>query len=215
MQSDLSPRLICRWSEPSRSAYTGRPNQRPAVHRLEKPHGPLAMMTGNSWIGFHQSPGDSHRFRGVPQSKAARLTLAGDWTSRKTTTSPQGRGGAETQNRMSTITAASSAAEDTPRGQLFATWARLELLGGTSDLSWLNPTPHAIAVYASRPLSASSHATLATKRTLLLTWTGLPPAGSRQLCLAHSLDHSSASARRVDGVNWRRRHRPMHRHYRL
>src|SRR6516165_346005 len=36
---------------------------------------------------------------------------------------------------------------------------------------------------------ASSHATLATKRTLLLTWAGLPPAGSRQLCLAHSLDH--------------------------
>ena len=36
---------------------------------------------------------------------------------------------------------------------------------------------------------ASGHATLATKRTLLLTWTGLPPAGSYQLCLAHSLDH--------------------------
>jgi hypothetical protein len=32
---------------------------------------------------------------------------------------------------------------------------------------------------------ASGHATLATKRTLLLTWTGLPPAGSHQLCLAH------------------------------
>src|SRR5215207_8488548 len=32
---------------------------------------------------------------------------------------------------------------------------------------------------------ASGHATLATKRTLLLTWAGLPPAGSRQLCLAH------------------------------
>src|SRR4051812_12971195 len=32
-------------------------------------------------------------------------------------------------------------------------------------------------------------ATLATKRTLLLTWAGLPPAGSHQLCLAHSLDH--------------------------
>ena len=31
--------------------------------------------------------------------------------------------------------------------------------------------------------------TLATKRTLLLTWTGLPSAGSRQLCLAHSLDY--------------------------
>src|SRR3954466_12936663 len=35
---------------------------------------------------------------------------------------------------------------------------------------------------------ASGHATLATKRTLLLTWAGLPPAGSHQLCLAHSLD---------------------------
>ena len=31
---------------------------------------------------------------------------------------------------------------------------------------------------------ASGHATLATKRTLLLTWTGLPPAGSHQLRLA-------------------------------
>src|SRR4029077_1410192 len=28
-----------------------------------------------------------------------------------------------------------------------------------------------------------------TKRTLLLTWAGLPPAGSRQLCLAHSFNH--------------------------
>src|SRR5262249_52537195 len=36
---------------------------------------------------------------------------------------------------------------------------------------------------------ASGRATLATKRTLLLTWAGLPPAGSRQLCLAHSFDH--------------------------
>src|SRR3954462_5088106 len=36
---------------------------------------------------------------------------------------------------------------------------------------------------------ASGHATLATKRTLLLTWAGLPPAGSHQLCLAHSFDH--------------------------
>src|SRR6478736_9598327 len=32
-------------------------------------------------------------------------------------------------------------------------------------------------------------ATLATKRTLLLTWAGLPPAGPHQLCLAHSFDH--------------------------
>src|SRR5262249_25472922 len=36
---------------------------------------------------------------------------------------------------------------------------------------------------------ASGHATLATKRTLLLTWAGLAPAGSHQLCLAHSLNH--------------------------
>src|SRR6516225_4226040 len=35
---------------------------------------------------------------------------------------------------------------------------------------------------------ASGHATLATKRTLLLTWAGLSPAGSHQLCLAHSFD---------------------------
>src|SRR6516164_6962523 len=36
---------------------------------------------------------------------------------------------------------------------------------------------------------ASDPATLATKRTLLLTWTGLAPAGSHQLCLAHLFDH--------------------------
>jgi (p)ppGpp synthase/HD superfamily hydrolase len=32
---------------------------------------------------------------------------------------------------------------------------------------------------------AGDHATLATKRTLPLTWAGLAPAGSHQLCLAH------------------------------
>src|SRR5262245_57878863 len=31
--------------------------------------------------------------------------------------------------------------------------------------------------------------TRSTKRTLLLTWAGLAPAGSHQLCLAHSFDH--------------------------
>src|SRR5215471_16158754 len=51
-----------------------------------------------------------------------------------------------------------------------------------SHLSWLNPTPHAIAVYASRPASPPEpRATLATKRALLLTWAGLAPAGSHQL----------------------------------
>ena len=36
---------------------------------------------------------------------------------------------------------------------------------------------------------ADDHATLATKRTLLLTWAGLSPAGSHQLFLAHLFDH--------------------------
>jgi hypothetical protein len=36
---------------------------------------------------------------------------------------------------------------------------------------------------------ASGPATLATKRTLLLTWAGLAPAGSHQLCLAHLFDY--------------------------
>src|SRR5262249_38652803 len=57
-----------------------------------------------------------------------------------------------------------------------------------SDLSWLNPTPHAIAVYASRPLSpvATQHS-LPSGRCPLLgrTSTGwIAPA-----CLAHSFDH--------------------------
>src|SRR5258705_6900722 len=46
---------------------------------------------------------------------------------------------------------------------------------------------------------ASGHATLATKRTLLLTWAGLPPAGSRQLCLAHSFDHLVGSGEQRRG----------------
>src|SRR3954447_22354957 len=60
-----------------------------------------------------------------------------------------------------------------------------------SDLSWLNPTPHAIShtpcnrCVRFAAAVASGHATLATKRTLLLTWAGLAPAGSHQLCLAH------------------------------
>src|SRR3954470_19337266 len=58
-----------------------------------------------------------------------------------------------------------------------------------SDLSWLNPTPHAIAVYASQPLSpvATQHSLPSGRYSF--TWAGLPPAGSHQLCLAHSLDH--------------------------
>src|SRR5436190_2129900 len=58
-----------------------------------------------------------------------------------------------------------------------------------SDLSWLNPTPHAIAVYASQPLSPVATQHSLPSRTLPFTWAGLSPAGSHQLCLAHSFDH--------------------------
>src|SRR5260370_279046 len=58
-----------------------------------------------------------------------------------------------------------------------------------SDLSWpQSHTPRNRCVRFA-PTVAGGHATLATKRTLLLTWAGLPPAGSHQLCLAHSFDH--------------------------
>src|SRR6478736_913191 len=58
-----------------------------------------------------------------------------------------------------------------------------------SDVSWLNPTPHAIAVYASQPLSpvATQHSLPSGRYSL--TWAGLAPAGSHQLCLAHLFDH--------------------------
>src|SRR5205085_2345591 len=58
-----------------------------------------------------------------------------------------------------------------------------------SDLTRLNPTPHAIAVYASQPLSPVATQHSLPSRTLPFTWAGLSPAGSHQLCLAHSFDH--------------------------
>jgi len=52
----------------------------------------------------------------------------------------------------------------------------------TLSISWLNRSPHTIAVYASWPPSPTeSHATLTTRRALPLTRAGLPPAGTRQL----------------------------------
>src|SRR5712671_6692128 len=58
----------------------------------------------------------------------------------------------------------------------------------TSDLSWLNPTPHAIAVYASQPLSpvATQHSLPSGRYSLL------GPVFhrlDRTSCLAHSFNN--------------------------
>src|SRR5436189_1210897 len=77
------------------------------------------------------------------------------------------------------------------------------LCSPASQLLWRGPTSRLRASSASAPRlpdadrctrhSAHDHGgqirDLATKRTLLLTWAGLPPAGSHQLCLAHSFNH--------------------------
>src|SRR5436309_1426472 len=63
-----------------------------------------------------------------------------------------------------------------------------------SDLTRLNPTPHAIAVYASQSLSPVATQHSLPSRTLPFTWAGLSPAGSHQLCLAHSFDHLVGAA---------------------
>src|SRR5262245_40272587 len=58
-----------------------------------------------------------------------------------------------------------------------------------SDLSWLNPTPHAIAVYASSPLSpAATQHSLPSGRYPLLG-PDLHRLDRTSLRLAHSLDH--------------------------
>src|SRR6186997_2871821 len=70
-----------------------------------------------------------------------------------------------------------------------------------SDLSWLNPTPHAIAVYASRPLSpgATQHSLPSGRYSLL--GPDLHRLDRTSLRLAHSLDHL------VGGGEQPRRHR--------
>src|SRR5262245_9588508 len=58
-----------------------------------------------------------------------------------------------------------------------------------SDLSWLNPTPHAIAVYASSPLSpAATQHSLPSGRYPLLG-PDFHRLDRTSLRLAHSLDH--------------------------
>src|SRR5215831_8866507 len=59
----------------------------------------------------------------------------------------------------------------------------------TSDLSWLNPTPHAIAVYASRSLSpvATQHSLPSGRYSLL--GPDFPRLDRTSFRLAHLLDH--------------------------
>src|SRR2546425_7667394 len=58
-----------------------------------------------------------------------------------------------------------------------------------SDLSWLNPTPHTIAVYASRPLSpATTQHSLPSGRCPLLG-PDFHRLDRTSLRLAHSFDH--------------------------
>jgi hypothetical protein len=58
-----------------------------------------------------------------------------------------------------------------------------------SDLSWLNPTPHAIAVYASQPLSPviTQHSLPSGRYTLL--GPDFHRLDRTSLRLAHSFDH--------------------------
>src|SRR4029078_1523358 len=84
-----------------------------------------------------------------------------------------------------------------------------------SDLSWLNPTPHAIAVYASRPLSpvATQHSLPSGRYSLLgpdfhrldrarFAWRAHSTTSSARAsvaCATHSIT-SSASDRRLSEI---------------
>src|SRR6266568_8921198 len=66
-----------------------------------------------------------------------------------------------------------------------------------SDLSWLNPTPHTIAVYASSPLSpAATQHSLPSGRYPLLG-PDFHRLDRTSLRLAHSLDHIGVSEQLV------------------
>src|ERR1700751_3655835 len=70
-----------------------------------------------------------------------------------------------------------------------------------SDLSWLNPTPHAIAVYASQPLSpvATQHS-LSSRRYSLLG-PDFHRLDRTSLRLGHLLDHFVVANREQVGRN--------------
>src|ERR1700704_3474378 len=58
-----------------------------------------------------------------------------------------------------------------------------------SDLSWLNPTPHAIAVYASQPLSPVATQHSLPSRSYPLLGPDLHRLDRTSLRLAHLFDH--------------------------
>src|SRR5436190_7641600 len=58
-----------------------------------------------------------------------------------------------------------------------------------SNLSWLNPTPHAIAVYASRPLSPVATQHSLPSRSYPLLGPDLHRLDRTSLRLAHLFDH--------------------------
>src|SRR5215468_8323619 len=76
-------------------------------------------------------------------------------------------------------------------GAAHVAFERMKTLGpcDISDLSWLNPTPHAIAVYASRPLSpvAAQHSLPSGRYSLL--GPDFHRLDRTSLRLAHSFDH--------------------------
>jgi hypothetical protein len=63
-------------------------------------------------------------------------------------------------------------------------------------ISWLNPIPHAITVYASNPALPRRSRHSLPGGSLTLTRTGLAPVGSRQLRLAHRVVTPSCGSRR-------------------
>src|SRR5215467_6897225 len=68
-----------------------------------------------------------------------------------------------------------------------------------SDLSWLNPTPHAIAVYASRPLSpvAAQHSLPSGRYSLL--GPDFHRLDRTSLRLAHSFNHLVGQRKQLVG----------------
>src|SRR6202453_3365405 len=68
-------------------------------------------------------------------------------------------------------------------------------------ISWLNPIPHAITVYASDPALPRRPQHSLPGGSLRLTRTGLSPVGSRQLRLAHRVV-TPISSRRWSWGTW-------------